>query len=251
MPCRFAALAAMLTIVSGAAAAADGPSEVAAVYKVTFNGIGIGDFHFKSKAGPEGYTLEGHSKLSILLGAVKWRGAFKTAGGVEDGRPKPRNYSFNYKSGEKSGSVAIDFDGARVSKIALNPPKRPSRAAVPLTEHHFEDVLDPLSAIMAMTRYDGGDPCRRTLSVFDGLRRFDLALSPAGRRGSDYICRLRYLPIAGHKPGKENQALADAAVEIVLAPAPDAKLVLPSRITIPTAWGRAVLVSKRVVVGGK
>lgn len=244
-----AAALAALTVMPKSLAAADGPIEVSAVYSVKFNGLNIGDFRFKSKAGAENYKLEGDSKLSIVFGAFKWKGSFKTTGGIEGGRPKPASYSFVYDSGKKRGSVKIAFEGDRVSKVALDPAKTPSRLAVPIQDEHLADVFDPLSAIMAMTRYDGGNPCQGKLPVFDGLRRFDLALSPNGKRGSAYVCRLRYLPIAGHKPNEENQSLSEGNIEIVLKPAPEAKLVLPTRITIPTAYGKAVLTSKRVVVG--
>lgn len=241
-----AALIAALIAISGAAAAS--PLEVNAVYDVTFNGFGIGDFRFKSKTSGGRYTIEGVSKLSMLLGAFKWKGAFKTTGAVEEGPPHPAAYSFTYDSGKKRGSVKMSFAGAAVSKVALDPPKKRSRLAVPLKAEHMNGVLDPLSVIMAMTRYESGNPCQGKLPVFDGQRRFDIELSPHGKQGSDYVCRLRYLPVAGHKPNKENQALSDGVIEVVLRPDPAAKIVLPSRITVPTAWGKAVLTSKKVTV---
>ncbi len=244
------ALVASIVLVScppfrtGASAAAEWPSEVDAVYDITFNGFDIGDFRFKSKTGPEGYTLDGRSELSVFLGAFKWKGVFKASGSMDKDVPRPGGYTFDYKSGSKRGSVKMTFNEAGVSNVTLEPPKKPSRAAVPLEEHHLKNVLDPLSAIMVLTRSDGKNPCDRKLAVFDGKQRFDLVLSPRGT----LVCRVEYRPVAGHKPNKENKALAEGDIEVALKPAQKGNLVVPHRITIPTDWGQAILTSKRIEI---
>lgn len=235
------------------------PAEVNAVYKVKFGGFNIGDFRFTSKLDGEKYTLDGSSKLSVALGAFKWRGVFKSTGALGKSGADPAAYSFDYRSGSKRGSVKMTLDGGGVSKVAMDPPKEPSHAAVPLKPQHMKNILDPMSAIMAMTLYDGGDPCGRKLAVFDGQRRFDIALSRAPGQGKSarpdgtYVCRVAYIPIAGHKANKENKALTDGAIEVVLKHVPDAHLLAPSQITIPTAWGQATLLSKsfQIVTAGR
>jgi len=230
------------------------PSEVKAVYDVKFGGFNVGDFTFKSKAGPQGYTLDGSSKLSVLLGAFKWRGAFKASGRVEDSGPKPVDYKFAYRSNSKRGSVKMSFNESGVLNVALDPPKKPSGSAVPLKEQHLRNVLDPLSAIMALSRAEGGAPCDRKIAVFDGKQRFDIALEPVDGKSAkadaasrkEFVCRVLYRPIAGHKPNKANKALTEGRIEAAFRPTNDGKLVLPWRITIPTAWGSAELVSKRI-----
>lgn len=244
--------AAALLAVAPPALAKDGwPAEVAAVYKVTFNGFEIGNFRFTSKLDGEKYTLEGSSKLSVVLGAFKWRGVFKSTGAIGEDGAEPTAYDFGYRSGSKRGSVKMTLDGGGISRVALDPPKEPSRSTVPLKPEHMRNVVDPLSAIMGLTRHDSGDPCRRKLAVFDGQRRFDLALSrapgqgPRARSGGIYVCRIAYAPVAGHKANKENKALSEGVIEVVMRHVPDANLLAPSKITIPTAWGQAVLTSKR------
>lgn len=261
-----AALAVLLAtgLRTSPANATEWPSEVDAVYDIKFSGLDIGDFNFKSRAGPQGYTLDGNSKLSVFFGAFKWRGVFKTTGSIENGAPKPAGYSFDYRSGSKRGSVKMNFDPSGVSDVTLDPPKKPSSAAVPLNDQHLKNVLDPLSAIMAMTQGGTGKTCRRRLAVFDGKHRFDLELLPrggaseaaansSGQGNGGIVCRVQYHPIAGHKPNKESQALSEGNIEVALAPAGNSNLILPQRITIPTAWGEAELVSKRIdiVAGGQ
>jgi hypothetical protein len=72
-------------------------------------------------------------------------------------------------------------------------------------------VFDPLTALLIPA--DGGDgpseaACRRTLSVFDGRRRFDLKLAfkrmdkvkaDKGYAGPAVVCAVAFQPVAGHR----------------------------------------------------
>jgi len=77
-------------------------------------------------------------------------------------------------------------------------------------EQHLKGVVDPLSAIMMISRNASADPCDRRIPIFDGRERFDLLFSrkgdmrvteqaPSGQPGIAHVCGVRYLPIAGHK----------------------------------------------------
>jgi hypothetical protein len=119
-------------------------------------------------------------------------------------------------------------------------------------------VLDPLSAVMALTRAQSSSPCGRKISIFDGKQRFDLLFSfrrrervpetrPSGQPGIGYVCRVRYIPIAGHRNNDETRQMAgNTGIEVALRPVPSANLLIPYKITIPTIAGAAVLTSQRV-----
>lgn len=258
---RTALLAALAAFLPAAAAADDGwPSKVSAKYKITFNGFDIGSFRFDSSIGPRSYSLTGSAELSALLGAFKWTGATRSSGALAAGEPKPADYAFNYKSNSKKGSVAMTFSGGRVANATVVPPSSQSKRTVPLTERHLEGVLDPLSAVMAMSRGRQTNPCGRTISIFDGKQRFDLELSyrrqqnvieakPSGQPGVAFVCRVRYVPIAGHKDNDETRTMAaNTGIEVALRPIPSANILIPYQITIPTALGSAVLTSQRVEI---
>ena len=51
---------------------------------------------------------------------------------------------------------------------------------MPLREQHLKGVLDPLSAIMVLSRGSSANPCDRRLPIFDGKERFDLVFSYKG-----------------------------------------------------------------------
>jgi len=129
---------------------------------------------------------------------------------------------------------------------------------IPLREQHLKGVVDPLSAIMVLSSKTAVDPCDRRIPIFDGKERFDLLFSrkgemrvteqaPSGQPGVAHVCRVRYLPIAGHKIDSDTKYMAaNDAIEVALRPVPSANVFIPYQITIPTMAGSATIVSKRV-----
>jgi hypothetical protein len=243
---------------SPAVGAGTWPTRVAASYKITFSGFEVGSFQFESSVDGQGYTLSANAELSALMGVFNWKGVSRSSGSVAGERPKPAAYTLDYKSNVKSGSLKMSFNNAGVSNVTLVPPHAPSPAHVPVQEHHLKDVLDPLSAVMALTRARAANPCGRKISIFDGKQRFDLVFTfrrreriaearASGQPGIVYVCRVRYIPIAGHKNNDETRHMVDnAGIEVALRPVPSANILIPYQITIPTIAGSAVLTSQRV-----
>jgi hypothetical protein len=63
------------------------------------------------------------------------------------------------------------------------------------------------------------------------------------------LCKVRYLPIAGHKVDADTQFMAASeGIEVALRPIPTVNLFVPYSITIPTRVGIASLQSKRVEI---
>src|SRR5690606_20216201 len=98
-----------------------------------------------------------------------------------------------------------------VKSIALVPNKPPSSEAIKVKPDNLKHVFDPISATLAISNATSADACNRTIPVFDGKARFDLRLSlkgreaikeksPSGQPRELLVCRVKYIPIAGHKP---------------------------------------------------
>jgi hypothetical protein len=245
----------------GAAALAETwPATLRAVYDVNFNGFNVGTFEFQSEAEQRSYTLAGNARLSILLGAITWDGATRSFGLFANQGPKPAAFSFDFKSNTKAGSTKIGFADGSVTRVTHLPPAIAKPGTIPVREHHLKGVLDPLSAIIAISRVSDSNPCDRRVPIFDGKERFDLLLSykgemkvseqqPSGQPGIAYVCRVRYLPIAGHKADSETQFMAaNDSIEVALRPIPSANLLVPYHVNIPTMAGYATVVSKRVEI---
>lgn len=234
------------------------PDEVRAKYKVHFGGFQIGEFRLNSTVKGNTYELKSSAELSVLMGAWKWKGSTHASGTVAGNAATPEAYDFNYKS-KKTGKVHLGFTGRKVTQVDLTPPAKEKKNIVPLEPKHFEDVLDPLSAVLALTHGRGGNPCTRRLSIFDGKVRFDLVFTPAGQKRIEsrsksgqpdiaFVCHVTYEAIAGQKRKKKSSSdwMSNGPVEVALRPVPSANLFVPYSVTIPTFAGPATVVTDRV-----
>lgn len=244
------------------------PAEISATYKVSFAGLDIGTFRFQSRAdtsrGEAGtYALSGQARIKGPLGTFDWSGTTNSAGSVAPGGPKPQAYAFNFDSSaiigkNKSGAVKLGFMNGAVSNISVLPLKPPPPDLVPVRDEHKRNVLDPLSAVMALALSSGQKPCDRKLAIFDGKQRFDLALSfrrqqriaearPSGQPGVGFVCSVRYKPIAGYRNNEDTEKLVtNGNIEITLRPVPSANLMVPYHVSIPTGAGTATLTAQRI-----
>ncbi len=229
------------------------PRQVAAVYTIAFNGFDIGRFAFEAEIRSKSYTLTGDAEISALLGFVKWQGLTRTAGEISSSNPSPSTYTFDYKSSAKSGAVRMSFRNGTVSSAAAVPPLPLSPDIVPVERSHLKGVLDPLTAVMAMTRPDGDNPCSQRLPIYDGLQRFDLVSTPngtrqlAGQPGIVHVCEMRYRPISGYMRGSETEELARTLkIEFSLLPIPNAGLFVPHEIKIPTLVGSVMMKLQKI-----
>ncbi|MGH6816982.1 MAG: DUF3108 domain-containing protein [Hyphomicrobiaceae bacterium] len=258
------ASAVFLLTIRPAAALEPWPSQVSAIYRVEAPVFGnIGTFQFESKMTGKTYTVKGQGQLGGGVGAFSWKGTLSGSGTVASDTPKPADYSFDYRSyrlfkGTKEGSVRMAFDGTGVTRHVVQPPNHPHPDAVPVKDAHLKDVLDPLTAVMALTRAKGDNPCGRSVAVFDGKHRFDLRFEfrkqqriaeakPSGQPDLGFVCTVRYRPVAGHRMNEETKALtAETGIEVTFRPVPSAHLAIPYKIVIPLPLGTAVLTAVRV-----
>ena len=253
-----AAVAGQLGVGPQVNAAEPWPRQVDATYNIAFNGIDIGKFEFRVDITGTDYTATGDARLSALFGAFKWQGATRSSGALEGLLSKPAGYTFDFDGAGKAGSIKMGFKAGSVANVSILPPRPPQPGTIPVREPHLKDVLDPLSAVMALSRSANANPCGRRLALFDGVARFDLVLTylrqervaetrPSGQPGVAYVCRVRYVPIAGHRASEETRHMASTdGIELALRPVPSADLFVPYRITIPTIAGSATLTSERV-----
>jgi len=256
-------LGGLLLSLSGslAPAAADGwPANVRALYQIELNGFNVGTFEFQAQAESQSYTLAANARLSILLGAFTWSGVTRSFGMIVNEGPKPASFTFDFHSNLRAGSTKLGFSDGTVTDITNLPQTAATVPIIPVREHHLKGVVDPLSAIMMLSRAAAADPCDRRIPIFDGKERFDLLLSrkgemrvteqaPSGQPDVAYVCRVRYLPIAGHKIDSETKFMAaNDAIEVALRPVPSANVFVPYQINIPTMAGSASITSKRVEI---
>ena len=253
-------LAALATGSRASAAAETWPASVRALYEINFNGFNVGTFEFQSQAESQSYTLVGNAHLSVLLGAFTWNGETRSFGLIVNQAPKPASFTFDFRSSLRAGSTKLGFSDGAVTNIAHLPPAIARTGTIPLRDQHLRGVFDPLSAIMVLSRGAAANPCDRRIPIFDGKERFDLLLShkgdmkiaeqaPSGQPDVAHVCRVRYLPIAGHKIDNETKFMAaNNDIEVALRPVPSANVFVPYQVNIPTMAGSATIVSRRVEI---
>jgi hypothetical protein len=236
------------------------PANVRAVFDVNFNGINVGALDFTATADGSTYSVASTTRLSLLLGAVSWNGNSNASGRLVNGNARPAGFTFDFAGAGKSGSTRMGFTDDSVTSV-VNLPKQPPRdGVVPILPQHLRGVLDPMSAVLAMSRGSADGPCGRRLPVFDGQMRFDLVLiqrgtvqlreqRPSGQPGTGYVCKVKFVPIAGHRMDDEAKFMeATDGIEVVLRPIPSANVYIPYKITVPTIAGSATLVSRNVEI---
>ena len=235
-------------------------STVDAVYQISWLGAHIGDFSIKSSITTRQYSLQATADLSVFFGTFTWQGVTSSSGLMTANGPVPQNYSFRYATNDRRESIELKFQKRMVQDILINPPQFPGARRVPITAANLQNVVDPLSAIVLLSQARlnrGGEACNKRLPIFDGKIRFDLVLSPKGTRtvgnagklhGTAYVCSVHYVPIAGHKMGKNGEndyATGNTGIEVWLVPVPEAGLIVPYYIHVPTPAGTASMVTAK------
>jgi hypothetical protein len=256
-----AAVAPVIVLAAGQSAFAAGPdwpNEVSARYRLFFNGLDVGTYDFKSRVNGKSYSAVGTTKITALFGAFKWTGHFAGSGSIDHGVPHPASFEMSYKSRSKTHSVKLGFDGDRISTVAVEPKKRLGKNAIPLKPEDFKHVFDPIAATLAVSSAASRSACDRTIPVFDGKIRFDLKLTLKGHeqvkekhaKGEPadlVVCRVKYVPIAGHKPKDFVHPWIDYDnIEIALRAVPRAGIYVPYRVTVPSTLGSAVMDAERI-----
>lgn len=254
------ALSALVAMMGQLQAAEAWPAAVKARYALKYNGIGVGHIDFTSKTSGQTYTMASSGEVSLLFGAIKWVGTSNVSGTIENGSVAPKSYAFDWHKNTKGGTIKMGFAGKKAVDVAVEPPAGVHPDTVPLTDQHKKDVVDPLSAIMTLTRADAANPCERRVAVFDGKQRFNIVLSykrqtriPAPQSGGasslGVVCRAMYEPIAGYRGDANAKAYAaNRDAEIVLRRVAGTNLLIPHSVTIPTSWGTGTMVIDHVDV---
>nr|MBX2804833.1 DUF3108 domain-containing protein [Hyphomicrobiales bacterium] len=169
---------------------------------------------------------------------------------------RPDSYSFDYSTNEKRGNIDVAFNGNAVTQLDVTPPMRKSSRHVPITRTHMKGVVDPLSALVMLSKsgldLSSRQVCSGRLPIFDGNARYDLRLSykhskPVvsgyGYRGKAYVCKVKFVPISGHKQGDEESEFAAKTngIEVWMVPLKKAGIHVPHHIKIPTLAGTAYM----------
>jgi hypothetical protein len=234
-------------------------SKLAAHYVLSLAGITIGGGDWTVEIGKDRYMAKSDGELlgiwRVILGSdIK----AITNGSIARGRFMPANYGANFAWDDDIDDVKMQFRDGAVSEREVKPTIALEPDRVPLAS--LQGVIDPLTAGLVQmpgtTDVLAPAVCQRTLPIFDGSQRYDLALSfkrmddisiENGYHGPAVVCTMAYRPVAGYSPSsfRVRYLQKNRAIEIWFAPIAGSRLLAMIRIVIPTTLGTALLKATR------
>lgn len=235
-------------------------------YALSLMGLPIGSAYANGVLEPKNYRIDIGMRTSGLANLVNnSKGAASATGGFSTAGVAPASYSNTTQNNDETRTVRMALAANAVRTVEVRPPPWDAEARVPVDESDKRRVLDPVSALIISVppseQLIGPAACNRTISVFDGVTRFDVALSYAGEHsveargyaGPVVVCSARYTPIAGHRPDSPSTRYManNHEISVWLAPLPEAHVVVPFHIDIGTAAGPLVIDADDFQVGPK
>ena len=235
-------------------------------YTASLAGIPVGKGVWVVDVSDDQYTAAANGKTTGILQVFSGGHGSAAGRGTVNGKPLSSDYASTVVVDKKIDTTHIAVNGGNVKDFSAEPQWPPTPDRVPVTDAHRRGILDPMSAWLMPVPGNGDtvkpDACRRTLAVFDGRGRFDLALSfkrmervksERGYEGPVVVCAVQYVPIAGHRPNRAavKYLMAQRDIEVALAPVAGTRIVVPYRISVPTALGPAVLEATQFVTGSQ
>ena len=246
--------AALATGTVAAATSAASAETLRAHYSVTLMGLHIGELTADGTLQPQAYRMGLNAHLTGLAAMVSSMRMALVSSGVlnKRGTVAPSSYATSAASSETTRTLRMALAGGTVKAVEITPEPEWRGERVPVTEANKRNVLDPTSALImpvpAGAPLIGPAACQRTLPIYDGYARFDIALHYQGERqveiqgysGPVAVCSARYHPISGHLVGsRQTEFMAqNEGIEVWLAPIPAAHVVVPLRVSMPTMTGQ-------------
>jgi hypothetical protein len=256
-----AAGAALLALQGGVAAA----ETIKAHYALSLMGVSIGSA-FATGTLDRNYRIDISMRTTGLANLVNnTKGAATASGGLSAGGPSPTAYANTTSNEDEVRTVRMSLAGNAVRAVEVKPEPWDAEQRIPVTDGAKRRVVDPVSALIMSVpqgqELTGPAACNRTISVFDGITRFDIALTYSGEQtantrgyaGPVAVCSARYTPIAGHRPdSKSTRYMAENRdINVWLAPLPESHVVVPIHIDMRTGAGDLVIDASEFQIASK
>jgi hypothetical protein len=250
--CAAAKLLVALVCVLLAAASARAQGKAKAHYTISMTGVTVGEIVWLIDIGDTLYTTTASGNASgVLSMLVNGEGSVEAQGSIAADHLNPSSYMSTITDDDGTIKLQMTFaDGGATETITPQPPVHADR--VPVTDADLRDIADPLSAVLITTKFGGGvlaaSDCNHTLKIFDGRRRYNLALSynridkvtvERGYSGPILVCGVVLQPIAGYRADSVTVKYVAGRrnMELWFAPIAGTSIIAPLRVLMPTLIG--------------
>jgi len=225
------------------------------VFDVRFGALPVGSATFDIRFDEKSYAVDARGKTEGVVDVfAPGKGRATSEGAIDNSQVVSARHFVEFREKKKTETLEMAFADGAVESVKLTPEKPQKKRGkkwVPIEPDHLRHVMDPASAIVVPVEPgQANDPnavCNRTFNIYDGGTRYDIALSYKATRkvktegydGYAFVCRLRYVPVSGHKRGEKNveYMAANKDMEIWLAPMAAMPFYSPVRIEVPTWIG--------------
>lgn len=250
---------ALVCLIAGAwPAPAPAQGRLKATYTISMTGVSIGQIVWLVDISDKHYVTSAHGNASgVLSMLVNGEGSVITHGVIADERIVPSYFTSRISDDEGNSDLHMTFENGAVNDVVGTPPPA-NRIAV--TEADRRGVSDPLTAMLIPTQAGGNalasGNCNRVLPIFDGRRRYNLALSfkrldkvsfAAGFSGPVLVCGVLLQPIAGYRADSMlvKYVAGRRDLELWFAPIVGTPFLAPIRVLLPTLIGTLEIAAKR------
>lgn len=248
------------------APAAGGPtSSVQLVWQVYLGGFNLGNVGIKSSFNGNSYSAVSRLKTAGVVNSF-YEAIIdaNSVGTVGAGALTPKKYMSNTVNEKQSQKVDLTYTASGI-ELEAQPAYNTSR--FPVSEDQKRGTLDPLSGLvysLSGVSLSAAKPCGDTVRVFDGRRRYDIELKPAGAEnvksdggysGPAQKCTVVYKQLAGFKPNL-NKGKSLPAINVWFAKmetsagGPVKTFVVPVKIMTETPYGVALAHARKITIDG-
>ena len=222
-------------------------------YSVSLVGLHIGDLSADGTLEPQNYRMQLGAHLTGLAAMVSSvRMALASSGTMRKDKLSPSTYATSAVNSNETRTLRMALKAGTVKAVQIDPPPEFHGERVPVTEANKRNILDPTSALIMPVPMSaalvGPAACERTLPIYDGYARFDIALHYVGQRDVDVagyhgpvsVCSARYIPVSGHLVNSRSTAFMaqNEGIEVWLAPIEKAHVDVPLKVSMPTMAGQ-------------
>lgn len=250
-----------LAAVASTAVRAQGRLE--ARYVATLAGIPIGKGNWVVEIGDTHYHAAASGVTTGLIRVFTGgEGSSAAQGVVSGGKLVPATYSVTIRTSHRTDKARLVIADGNVKELKVDPPVDSDPERVPITEATEQGIIDPMSGSLLQVSGTGDmltpETCQRTVSVFDGRLRYDLALAykrieqvkaDKGYSGPVLVCAVYFTPVAGFIPSRTavKYIAKLREIEVWLAPIAGTRVLAPFRFQGPTPIGQFRLEAREFV----
>ncbi|WP_208974980.1 DUF3108 domain-containing protein [Pseudovibrio exalbescens] len=189
------------------------------------------------------------------------KGGAEATGWLRGSRVLPSRYTMASTAANRDFFVNLRQGSGHIRKAEVIPQFKPSKTRIKMTNRHKRNAVDPLSAavipVNSRSKVLDKSVCDRKLPIYDGWTRFDVELeykttktvSGRGYEGAVVVCKVKWTPVAGHRPERKNVKMLAAARDMEAWFAPvgsSSRVLIPYRISIPTSTGQLLIQAERL-----